>query len=284
MAMTADKCIEWLEGRIAAFLPSDDMGQGDISLRLPQVMTAAVQVKSGSAFGFTFPEDIRSESVSRAAPAIEQALETWRKWLVEHFGTEGQEFYDRAALNHGVTKPKPKRVHKDNAITASFARLRACLSDTRAATDAWRKRDWLEDDEAHGFAIAPPASDLGDVLAYFELGSEALPPELEALYAEMNGLWTGAVQPPGGEQTFDTAEEYFVFVPIETLLEHEGDRDDGLIIFNQHPDYFSWTMLSREDGGIYHATKLDGPDKARKVAASLAQYLDQLAEAYGARY
>jgi hypothetical protein len=283
MAMTADTCIEWLSGRIRAFSPSDDMGQGDISMRLPQVMRAAVEVKSGTAFGFTFPADIRAAAIPHAVQSIEQALEVWRAWLVERFGAEGQAFYDRAALNHGVTTPQAKRVHRDEAIAARLARLRARLSDTRAATDAWRARDWLETTEAHGFAVAAPAADLGDVLASFEVNSEPLPPALEAIYAEMNGLWTGAMKPPGGEQAFDPDAESFVFVPIERLLEQDEERGDELIIFDQQPGSFGRTMLSRKDGGVYQATRLDGPGTPRRVAASLAEYLEQLAETYGTR-
>jgi hypothetical protein len=111
--------------------------------------------------------------------------------------------------------------------------------------------------------------------------SEALPAELEALYLQMDGLWTGAVEPPGGERPFDPHEEYFVFVPIERLLEHHDDREDGLIVLDQHPDYFSWTMLSREDGAIYHSTKLERSDPPRRIAGSLVEYLDRLAESYG---
>lgn len=299
MAMTADKCIEWLEGRIGVFLPSDDMSQGDISVRLPQIMTAAVQVKSGTAFGFNFPDGIRAESIPRALKAIERALDVWRKWLGERFGVEGQAFYDRTALNHGLTKPNSKPVAKSAAIAASFARLRARLSDTQAATDAWRKCDSLEDDEALGFAVAPPSSVLGDVLSSFEVQKpstvgladtgplivktasdhRALPPELEALYAEMNGLWVGAVEPPGGERQFDATEDGFIFMPIQSILEHFDDREDGMILLNQHPDFFSWTMISPKDGGIYCATKLERAP--RKVAASLCEYLDQLSEGFG---
>ena len=70
-------------------------------------------------------------------------------------------------------------------------------------------------------------------------------------------------------------------MPLDRLLEHSDDREDGLIILNQHPDYFSWTMLSPEDGAIYSATKLDGKAPPKKVAPSLAKYLEQLGASYG---
>lgn len=284
MGMTLEKCEEWLKGTLDSFKPTPDMGGGDVSLRLPRIMAAAASVHQGSAFGYTFPEEIRAEAISRAAPLIAAALETWRHWLEEKFGEEGRAFYERAALNHGLQKPSPKSLHRDGAITKAFAALRQRLADTQSATEHWKTLDWLEPDEAHGFAVNPPAENAGERLAAFELGHAPLPTEFEALYAEMNGLWTGPVDPPGGERAFDAGEEYFVFVPLEQLLEHHGDRDDGLIVLNQHPDYFSWILLSTKDGAVYSGSKLDGKAPPKQVSLSLAKYLEQLASSYGSRY
>lgn len=99
----------------------------------------------------------------------------------------------------------------------------------------------------------------------------------------MNGLWTGAAKAPGGELKFDDGAESFVFVPLEVLVEHFDDRDDGMIILNQHPDYFSWTMFNTRDEAIYSATKLDGKKPPKKIAASLVEYLEQLGSRYGDR-
>jgi hypothetical protein len=52
------------------------------------------------------------------------------------------------------------------------------------------QRHWLEQDEAHGFAINSSAKNAGELLAEFELQSMALPPELEARLAKMKGLRT----------------------------------------------------------------------------------------------
>jgi hypothetical protein len=282
--MTADECVHWIRVTIESFLPSDDMVSGDVSLRLPHLMTAAVSVGTGSAFGLVFPAAARAESIARATPLIEQALQVWRTWLEEHFGDEGRAFFERAAINHGLARPAPKVLGEDAAISRAFMRLRSRLADTPAATGDWRARRLLEEDEAHGYAIAPPALDAGELLAAFEIEADPLPAALEALYAEMNGLWTGAVDGPGGERPFDEGEEYFVFMTLEGVLAHHDDRDDGLIIVNQHPDYFSWTMLSRDDGAVYQASKLDGGDPPEKIAASLVEYLDQLAATYGSPY
>ncbi len=282
--MTPDECITWVEAQIASFLPTEDMGQGDVSLRLPQLMTAAVSLRHGGAFGFTFPEAIRGESATRAAPLIEGALATWEAWLAERFGDEGRQFFAKAALHNGLTKPAKRSLRREPAITAAVERLRARLADTRAATAHWRAHDWLEEDQAHGYALPPAAADAGALLASFELDSEPLPPALEAFYAVADGVWTGAVARPGGEQAFDADAEHLVLMTLENHIVHHDDRDDGLLVLNQDPDYFQWTMLSREDGAIYHATKLDGDVPPKRIAASLVDYLDQLAASYGSRY
>jgi hypothetical protein len=280
--MTADECIKWVQGRIAAFMPSDDMGDSGIAVRLPQLINAAASVEMGKAFGFTFPQAIREESIARATPLIKHAVDQWGSWLVAHLGEEGSELFERATRILRPRKPSVKALREDAEIAQAFAGLRASLADTEAATREWRKRNWLTKDEAHGYAIAPPLERAGELLGEFELDSEALPSALEALYREMDGLWTWPVASPGGQRPFDSREEYFVFMPLEGLLLHHDDRaDEGLIILNQDPDFRSWTMLSRRDGAIYHATRFDGAKPPKKIASTLVEYLKQLATSYG---
>jgi hypothetical protein len=278
--MTPDECIAWVEGRIATFMPEEEMDQGDIATRLPQIMAAAATIGDGVAFGYKFPPDIRDESIAGASPRIHDALEFWRGWLSDRQGDEGRAFFRQVARAQGLSQPEPKALRSEPAIAEALEKLRERLITGSGATDAWRKQGWVEETEAHGWAIAPPAPDRGERLAEHEIDHHPLPAELEALYDLMDGLWTGAVEPPGGEQPFDPGADAFVFAPLERVLQHAGDRDDGLIVFNQHPDFLRWTMIDPSDGAILVATKLDDGPPAR-FAASLADFLLALAESYG---
>lgn len=270
----------WIQDAIKDFLPTDDMVGGDVSIRLPRLMAARADIDQGYALGAEFADG----EIPAATAALDQALVTWRRWLVEQFGDEGEQFFHKAQLAHGLVEPAAKSVARDPEIAAALERLRAKLADTAAATAHWRGQGWLEDDLQHGHAIAPPAANAGVLLARFEIDADPLPAALEALYAELDGLWTGVVAPPGGARPFDAQAEELVFLSLDELitLNEELGADTELILFDRDPDSFRWTMLSREDGAVYSSTKFDR-DEPRRVADSLAAYIDALAARYGYR-
>jgi len=276
--MTVDECVRWVEGRIASFKPTDDLGQ--VTTRLPMVMGALVSLEGGSVFGFTLPPEIRADVVSAARPLLQQAVDGWRAHLERRFGDEGLVFFDRAALECGLKKPAKRELRHDEAVARAVDRLRARLADSGSASQTWFGQGWLEEGDAHGYALAPPDSDAAEQLARHERRSPALPKLLEALYAELGGLWTGPVEPPGGEQPFERGAASYVIMPLSEVLDHADDRPDGLVVFGQQGDYFSLKLLGSDDGAVYSISRLDyGPP--RKVADSLVEWLDALAAAYG---
>lgn len=278
--MTHAQCISWITKTIADYQPVSDMDRGEMTSRLGQTMTAAHGLSTGTVFGFSIPDSVRSEVITAAQPELTAALHAWLTWLSENFGSDGSAFYNRMATNHGLVAPPARTLTADPAICNAVQALRAALSNTRSATAYGQKTDWLEPDQSHAFAIAPPASDASQQLAEFELHAAALPAALEALYCELDGLWVGGVAGPGGAQAFSPKSEYFVIAPLAVLLDRSLDRDDTFIALNQDPDSFRSVLLDIDDGAVYRATKLDdGPPT--KIATSLPQYLELLASTYG---
>ena len=222
-------------------------------------------------FGFTIPRELVDEVRQPIAARLDAALATWRDYLAHIDG--GAEYYQRSIAVAGLAPPPPRTLVTDPAITRAVATLRSRLADTTAATAKWRERGWLEDDEHHAFAIAPPSPDLATELARMAITGEEVPPMLEALYGEIGGLWVrGAVI--GGARDFDPHEEYFVFAPFGRVLERD-------YILDQHPDHFRWVTLDPDTGVIATANKLDR--EPRRIADSLVEYVELLAAGYGRR-
>ncbi|HEY6035677.1 MAG TPA: hypothetical protein VIV58_15490 [Kofleriaceae bacterium] len=151
------------------------------------------------------------------------------------------------------------------------------MRDTAAATALWREKAWCEEDLHHAFALAPPAPEFAATLALQAARGLELPRDIEALYAELGGLWVSDDEEPG-EQAFDPDAESFVLAPFERLFDDDRHRDDWFIL-NVHPDYFAWVMLHVDSGEIATANKLDRTPKV--IAPSLVAYLERLAANYG---
>jgi hypothetical protein len=271
--MTHDELITWVDRQIADYAPVED-DAGEVRNRFAQIVQARSNFTGAAVFGFTIPGELRADVHAAIAERLDASLATWKVFLGKVDGGAG--YYERSLVAAGLLPAVPRTTTKDSAIARAIAHLRVRLADTAAATALWRDRGLLEHGEQHAFAIAPPPANLAELLGTEAARGTELPPLVEALYTELGGLW---VEPHnvGGAQPFDPDAEHLVFVTLDQLLEREGDRDE--LILDQHPDYFSWTMLDRTTGAITTANKLDRTPV--KVAGSLVEYIELLAEGYG---
>lgn len=269
--MTTDQLLIWVERQIADYAPLD-ADAGEVRNRFSQILRARAAWTGTGVFGFTIPSELVEAMRQPIAARLDGALATWREYLANIDG--GTDYYERSVANAGLIAPPPRARVSDPAITNAVALLAMRLSDTEAATAMWRARGWLEDDEQHAFAIAPPSPRLEAELARMAITGEQLPPMLEALYGELDGLWVGGAS-IAGRREFDPDDEALVLAPIEHVLGHHLD----VFILDQHPDHFSWVTLEPETGIISTANKLDRD--LRRIAGSLVEYLEQLAAGYG---
>ncbi len=264
--MTIDECLAWVSRRIDAFLPVDGMARGDAVSRLRGIKEAARQAERGAAFGFSFPADIRAESMSRTAPLFRQALATWDRWLEANDPMHGKDTWE---------KPAAVVWKRDLDIADGVSALRARLCDTKAATAAWAANGRIRGNQEHGFAFAAPA------LTELTANVPELPAAVLSLYGEIGGLWVSGVEPPGGERAFVNDCETYVLAPFASLIElwQAWDRDDEMIALNTDQDSFFRILISPHGETIYAETKLDA--RPRPVARSLVEYLAMLCDSYG---
>lgn len=270
--MTHDQLLAWVDKQIADYAPVED-DAGEVRNRFSQIVQARGGFSGASVFGFTIPAELRSDAHALIATRLDASLATWKEFLAKVDGGAG--YYERSLIAAGLLPALPRTTTKDNAVARAVAHLRQRLADTAAATALWRAKGLLEDKQHHAFAIAPPEN-VQEILAAEAARGIELPPLVEALYSEIGGLWCEPDK-KGGEQPFDDDAEYFVFAPLETILERAGELDE--IILDQHPDHFSWVMLDPASGAITTANKLDRTPQ--KIAGSLVEYLELLAEGYG---
>jgi hypothetical protein len=269
--MTHDQLLAWVDGQIADYAPIDD-DAGEVRNRFSQIVQARAAFTGATVFGFTIPAELRSDVQAAITERLDASLDGWKTFLANIDGGPG--YYERSLVAAGLLPPPERTLVKDSAITRAVAHLRTRLTDPAAATALWRARGLLKPDEHHAFAIAPPVEDLEEVLAAEAARGVELPALVEALYAELGGLWVEPAK-KGGERAFDREAEYFVFAPLDLLI----DRYHDVVILDQHPDHFSWVMLDPDTGTISTATKLDRTPV--KIAGSLVEYLELLAEGYG---
>jgi hypothetical protein len=266
--MTLDELLTWVDRQITDYAPGD-ADAGELRNRFAQIVQARGTFNGTSVFGFTIPGELRADAEAPIAARLDASLTAWREFLATVEGGAG--YYERSLVAAGLLPAVPRTTTKDSAIARAVANLRVRLADTAAATSLWRANGLLEDLQHHAFSIAPPPPELGALLA-----DEDLPPLVEALYTELGGLW---VRPhkTGGAQPWDAEAEHFVFAPLERVL----DKSDGLdaIILDEHPDHFSWVMLDRTTGAVTTANKIERTPV--KVAGSLVEYIELLAEGYG---
>jgi len=271
--MTSDQLLAWVDTQIADYAPVD-ADAGEVRNRFSQIVQARAGFAGASVFGFTIPADLRAATQEPITQRLDASLASWKDFLARIDGGPG--YFERSLVAAGLLPPPPRTLIKDAAVTRAVANLRQRLADTGAATALWRARELLEPNEHHAFAIAPPPEDLEEILAAEAARGVELPPLVEALYAELGGLWCEPDK-KGGEQAFEPDAEYFVFAPLETILQRADELDE--IILDQHPDHFSWVMLDADTGAITTANKLDR--NPQKIAGSLVEYLELLAEGYG---
>lgn len=267
--MTLDELLTWVDRQIADYAPETDADAGELRNRFAQIVQARGAFNGLTVFGFTIPGDLRAAAELPIATRLDASLAAWREFLAGVDGGSG--YYERSLVAAGLMPAVPRTSTKDSAIARAVANLKARLADTAAATALWRANGLLEDLQHHAFSIAKPHPNLEKVLAAAEL-----PPLLEALYTELGGLW---VRPhrSGGEQPWNPDAEYFVFAPLANLLDRPDAGDE--LVLDAHPDNFSWVMLDRTTGAITTANKIDRTPV--KIAGSLVEYIELLAEGYG---
>lgn len=271
--MTSEQLLTWVDRQIADYAPIDD-SPGEIRNRFQRTLEA----RSGlgdTVFGFTIPAELRATAVPAIRDRLDAALARWSTFLANVDGGPGH--FTRSMQAAGLAAPEARAVHRDPAIAVAVRALVVRLRETAAATALWRQHHWCEDDEHHAFAVAPPLPTLEAALASAAAGGFELPPAVEALYAELGGLWVRGDE-EAGERAFDPDEEYFVLAPFERLFDDDRDRDDWFVL-DVHPDYFRWVMVHVETGEVATANKLDRTP--RVIAPSLVAYLEQLATSYG---
>jgi hypothetical protein len=267
--MTLDELLTWVDRQIADYAPASDADAGELRNRFAQIVQTRGAFHGMTVFGFTIPGELRATAELPIATRLDASLAAWREFLAGVDGGSG--YYERSLVAAGLMPALPRTSTKDSAIARAVLNLRARLADTAAATALWRANGLLEDLQHHAFSVTKPHPNLAKVLAAAEL-----PPLLEALYTELGGLW---VRPHtiGGEQPWNPDAEYFVFAPLTTIVERAGETDE--LVLDQHPDHFSWVMLDRTTGAVTSANKLERTPV--KVAGSLVEYIELLAEGYG---
>jgi len=271
--MTSEQLLTWVDRQIADYAPVDD-SPGEIRNRFQRTLEARSRL-GDSVFGFKIPGELRDAAVPAIRERLDAALARWKTFLVNIDGGPG--FFTRSMQAAGLAAPEARTVHRDMTIAIAVQALATRLRDTEAANALWREKGWCEDDLHHAFAIAPPAPGFEARLALEAARGLELPRDVEALYAELGGLWVSDNEEPG-EQPFDPDADSFVLAPFDRLFDDDRDRDDWFIL-NVHPDYFAWVMLHVETGEIATANKLDRTPKV--IAPSLVAYLELLAATYG---
>lgn len=266
--MTHDELIAWVDRQIADYAPVED-DAGEVRNRFAQIVQARGAFNGATVFGFTIPGELRADAEAPIAARLDASLACWKTFLAGVDGGAG--YYERSLVEAGLMPALPRTTTKDSAIARAVAHLRGRLADTAAATQLWRARGLLEDLQHHAFSIAKPAADIEKRLST-DPRARSLPPLLAALYTELGGLW---VRPhtTGGEQPWNADAGHFVFAALDMILESGGDQ----IIIDQHP--LSRVMLDRKTGAITTASKAE-PTPV-KVAGSLVEYIELLAEGYG---
>lgn len=271
--MTSEQLLTWVDRQIADYAPVAD-SPGEIRNRFQRTLEARAGL-GHAVFGFAIPQELHASAVSVIRDRLDAALSRWRMFLENVDGGPG--YFTRSMQAAGLASPEARAVHRDPAIAAAVTALAARLRETAEATTSWREHGWCEDDEQHTFAIAPSPPSLEATLAMQAARGFELPAAVEALYAELGGLWVHGDE-EGGERAFDPSEEYFVLAPFERLFDDDRDRDDWFVL-SVHPDYFQWVMTHVETGEVATANKLDRTPKV--IAPSLVAYLEQLAASYG---
>lgn len=253
----------WVDRQIADYGPPSLDDAGEVRNRFARTIEACGFTGS-SVFGFQIPSELVEAAVPEVRAKLAASLARWKEFLATVDG--GPAYFERSLVAAGLAPARAAR--RDPAISQAVAVLLAHLRNTIAATDNAHAHEWIKYGMRHAFAIAPAVA-----TATLELH-----PALEALYAELGGLWIGSSE-PGGEQAFDDGAEAFLFVPYDWLDDDWATHLDGYTIFDRHPDSFSWTMIDDKTGAISTGNKLHRTPK--QIAGSLVEYLGTLAANYG---
>ncbi|WP_437599551.1 hypothetical protein [Sorangium sp. So ce590] len=209
----AARMLAWFDQALARHQPDDALSFTEAQASFTSVLTGLIAVERGGGmlFGMVLSGEHVDALVRAALPALSEAVQAWRAHFERRYGARGRKEVARiaAALRYAPFLDRgPLRA--DPAVDEALAQLiAACLDPRRAAPGAGEPDaapaddglgDTLRGALARGsaassapragwsVAVKPPSADRRREVAEVEALHGALHPQIEALYASLDGL------------------------------------------------------------------------------------------------
>ncbi|WP_437484443.1 hypothetical protein WME75_44810 [Sorangium sp. So ce1014] len=201
----AARMLAWFDQALARHKPDDALSFTEAQASFTSVLTGLIAVERGGGmlFGMVLSGEHVDALVRAALPALSEAAQAWRAYFERRYGARGRQEVARiaAALRYAPFLDRgPLRA--DPAVDEALAQLiDACLDPRRAAPSADDGLgDTLRSALARGsdassapragwsVAVKPPSADRRREVAEVEALHGALHPQIEALYASLDGL------------------------------------------------------------------------------------------------
>lgn len=176
----AERWLAWFKETLARHQPDEAISFTEAQARFIAVLTGLIAVERGGGmvFGLILSGEHADALMRAALPALTEAVQAWRAHLERRYGERGRQEVARIAaelryaplLDRGALRP-------DAEVDAALAQLiDACLDPLHAAPQAW------------SVAVKLPSPDRRREVAEVEALHGAFHPQIEALYASIDGL------------------------------------------------------------------------------------------------
>ncbi|KYF73522.1 hypothetical protein [Sorangium cellulosum] len=207
----AERLLAWFHKTLARHQPDDALSFTEAQARFISVLTGLIAVERGGGmvFGMVLSGEHVDALVRAALPALAEAAQAWRAYFERRHGARGRQEVARIAadLRYAPFLDRDP-LRADPAVDEALAQLvDACLDPRGAAPGAARlddRHDRLDDTlrsalvrgsfassaprAGWSVAVKAPSADRRREVAEVEARHGALHPQIEALYASIDGL------------------------------------------------------------------------------------------------
>ncbi|WP_437689231.1 hypothetical protein [Sorangium sp. So ce176] len=207
----AERLLAWFHQTLARHQPDDALSFTEAQARFISVLTGLIAVERGGGmvFGMVLSGEHVDALVRAALPALAEAAQAWRAYFERRHGARGRQEVARIAadLRYAPFLDRDP-LRADPAVDEALAQLvDACLDPRGAAPGAARlddRHDRLDDTlrsalvrgsfassaprAGWSVAVKAPSADRRREVAEVEARHGALHPQIEALYASIDGL------------------------------------------------------------------------------------------------
>ncbi|MGK3998186.1 hypothetical protein [Sorangium sp. So ce1024] len=209
----AGRLLAWFAETLARHQPDDAVSFTEAQARFTSVLKGLIAVERGGGmlFGMTLSGEHVDALVRAALPALTEAALAWRAHFERRYGARGRQEVARIAADLRYAPFLDRApLRADAAVEQAVAELiDACLDPRRAVAGAGERAaagagDHLDDTlrsalvrgsfassaprAGWSVAVKAPSPDRAREVAAFEAQRGALHPQLEALYASLDGL------------------------------------------------------------------------------------------------